>query len=121
MSRTITKLHHEKISLAASEADLQGKTELAEYLTRQIEKTAVRQNTEGYTYTHSDFEKDIKDKFWEIVVRAEDYHGAVIDPSKVEEIIEAYSKEFVKELRKVAGFKPVGKYEPKVLGEIEED
>jgi len=120
MSRTISENHKHKIAMAAEEADIRGLSSLAEHLTNQLVKTATRGNHEGYTYSHSDFESDVKNAFWDIVVRAEDYHGHVIDALDAEKLVETYAEEFIKDLRKTAGLKPVGKHEPKVPGEVEE-
>jgi len=119
--RTISQLHFSKIASIAEEADIQGKSELAELLTNQIEKNPVRANHEGYTYTHDSFDKDVKTALWDIIIRAQDYHDTVIDSLNAEKLVEIYAKEIVGDIRKIANLKPVGKFEPKIPGEIEEE
>ena len=119
--RTISEQHRDRLIAQAQEADTQGLTKLAEALTIQLEKTSVRGKFEDYSYANESFEKDARDILWGLVVRASDFHGNDIDPVEADKLVEVYAVEFVKDLRKMAGIKPVGKYEPKVMGEVEED
>ena len=119
--KTITETHKNRLMALAEEAESQKLYKIAEMITGQIEKNAVRDNESNYVYDSGTFDNDISDAFWTAVTRTADFHGTVIDPVEAQKLIDIYAHEFVKDLRKIAGLKPVGKYEVKLPGEVSEE
>lgn len=118
--RTINETHRDRLVAEAEEADTVGLTKVAENLTRQIEKTAVRGNIEGYTYSGSDFDKDVQEILWDVVVRTADFHNAHVDSEKAQKLIERYAGSFISDIRKMSRLNDYGAYEPTLPGEGDE-
>lgn len=118
MSRTITQLHYERLIAEAEEADLIGQIKVAEHLTRQIEKTAVREDNTSYTYANESFQQDIEENIWSAIIRTADFHGVSIDSMKAQELVEFYSQNLVKSIRSIGKIATeIGSYEPPIPGE----
>lgn len=115
--RTISELQRKRMVAEAEEADTVGLVKVAEQLTRQIEKVAVRSDQEGYTYSSEDFENDVQEAIWGAVVRTADFHGAYVDSKKAQKIVEHYAEQIVSDIRKSARLSQHGAYEPKLPGE----
>lgn len=116
--RTITELHRDRLLAEAEEADIEGLTKVAENLTRQIEKAPIRPEGAGYTYPHEDFEQDVQDSLWSVVVRTADFHGASIDSNKAQELVDFYTEELVSAIKSAGKItSKIGVYEPSVPGE----
>jgi len=115
--RTISELQRDRMVAEAEEADTIGLVKVAEQLTRQVEKVAIRKNYEGYTYSSEDFENDIQEAIWGAVVRTADFHGAYVDSKKAQKIVEHYAEQIVSDIRKSARLGDSGAYEPKLPGE----
>ena len=119
--RTINTIHRDRLVAEAEEADTVGLNKIAEHLTRQVEKTGVRDNVESYTYAHKDFDDDVQELLWGVVVRTADFHDAHIDSEKAQKLVEKYAEFIVSDLRKVAKIPTsVGAFEPNVPGETRE-
>lgn len=116
--RTITELHRDRLLAEAEEADTEGLTKVAENLTRQIERAPIRANGVGYTYSNEDFEQDVQDNLWSIIVRTADFHGASIDSKKAQELVDFYAEELISVIKKAGRItSPIGAHEPSVPGE----
>jgi hypothetical protein len=117
--RTISEIYRDRLVAEADEADNLQLTKLAENITRQVEKTPVREANASYTYAASDFRQDIQDSLWDLVIRTADFHGAYISSEKAQSIVDYYGNEIVDNIRKAAGISSdIGSYEPKLPGEI---
>jgi hypothetical protein len=119
--RTIKKTLLYRMIAQADEADLQGLAKVSESLTTQITKNAesTREVDTHYVYPKTEFQRDVEDKFWDIVVRAADFYDINIDAQEVQPLIEKYAEELTQELRvKFAVKHGVGAYEPTVPGEL---
>lgn len=118
--RTIKKTLLYRMITQADEADLQGLTKVSESLTTQITKNAelVRESDAHYVYPKYEFQKDVEDKFWDIIVRAADFYDINIDAQEIQPLVEKYAQELTQELQvKFAVKHGVGAYEPTVPGE----
>lgn len=116
--RTIKEIHRDRLVAEAEEADIVGFSKIAENLTKQIEKTAVRDNEESYSYNESSFYDDIQERLWDIVIRTADFHDTYIDSEKAQNLVDIYSDKIIYDLRKVAKVSTnIGAYEDSVLGE----
>jgi c-di-AMP phosphodiesterase-like protein len=103
----------------AEEADTIGLVKVAEHLTRQIEKTAIRENDSSYTYDSEDFEEDIQELVWDAVVRTADFHDVHIDSKNAQKLVEAYTQLLLTDLRKLARVpSEIGAYETSIPGEV---
>jgi hypothetical protein len=101
----------------ANEADTIGLVKVAEQLTRQVEKSAVRATHEGYTYSGEDFENDVQEAIWGAVIRTADFHNAYVDSKRAQKIVEHYAEQIVSDIRKAARLGQNGAYEPLLPGE----
>jgi hypothetical protein len=116
--RTIKELHRDRLVAEAEEADIVGLTKVAEHLTCQVEKTAVRSNDESYTYDGNDFDNDIKNLLWDAVVRTSDFHDSHVDSEKAQKLVEHYAELLISDIRKIAKItNNIGAYESNVPGE----
>lgn len=116
--RTITEKYFNRLLAEAEEADLVGNVKIAENITKQLEKTAFRKDQESYTYTSSDYKKDVEENLWKIIIRTADFHGVTIDSQKAQEVVDFYADKVSDSIRSIAKIKtPIGSYEPKVPGE----
>lgn len=119
--RTITSTYRDRLVAEADEADNLRLTKLAENITRQIEKTPVREKDAGYTYPAEAFKQDVQDALWNVIVRTADFHGVYISSSTAQDIVDYFGEEIVSNIRKAAGISSViGSYEPKLPGESSE-
>lgn len=119
MKRTINEIYRDRLVAEADEADNMRMTKLAENITRQIERHPVREANASYTYPSKDFEQDVQDSLWDIVIRAADFHGVFINSEKAQSIVDHFSQEIVDDIRKVASIStPIGSYEPVLPGEV---
>lgn len=114
--RTINETHRDRLVAEADEAEIVGLTKVAENLTRQIEKNAVRANDSNYIYSSQDFENDVAEGLWDLIVRASDFHDAHVDSEKAQKLVETYAGRFISDIRKIAG-SDSGAYEPTLPGE----
>lgn len=105
----------------AEEADLQGKTKIAETLTTQITKNAhnIRHSDKMYIYSSENFQHDIESSLWDIVIRASDFYDTNFDAEDVQKIVDIYSSELITEFKNKFG-KAYGAHEPIVPGEQSE-
>lgn len=119
--RTIKENLFHRLATQASEAELQGLNKIAEALTTQIEKqsTKLRKDDDSYSYSSEEFDKDITDQLWGVVIRTADFYGSSrIDAVKVQEIIEKLAHQMKSEMCNIIGIPHgVGNYEQKVPGE----
>lgn len=115
--RTINEIHRDRLVAEAEEAETRGMVKIAENLTRQIEKSEVRDNNENYTYGSDDFEIDVQEALWDAVVRTADFHGSFVDSEKAQKIVEHYADMIISDIRKIARLKETGAYEPTLPGE----
>lgn len=115
---TISEIYRDRLVAEADEADAIGLTKIAENLTRQIESNPVRSKNSSYTYSSEEFEQDIQDSLWNVVVRTADFHGAFVDSAKAQDLVDHFSREIVSNIRNVAKISNViGAHEPKLPGE----
>jgi hypothetical protein len=118
--RTIKKTLLYRLAAQAQEADVQGLSKVSEMLTSQITKnaTSVRETDAGYVYSGSDFEKDVEEKIWDIVIRASDFYNVTVDAAEVQPLVEKYAEELMHDIMsKLAINHGVGAYEPLVSGQ----
>lgn len=116
--RTISEIYRDRLVAEADEADAIGLTKIAENLTRQIESNQVRSKNSSYTYSAEEFEQDIQDALWNVVVRTADFHGAFVDATKAQDLVDHFSREIISNIRSVAKISSVvGGHEPKLPGE----
>ena len=116
--RTISEIYRDRLVAEADEADAIGLTKIAENLTRQIEASPVRSKNSSYTYSSEEFEQDLQDALWNVVIRTADFHGAFVDTAKAQDLVDHFSREITSSIRSVAKISSVvGAYEPKLPGE----
>lgn len=119
MKRTINEIYRDRLIAEADEADNMRMTKLAENITRQIEKHPIREANESYTYSAKDFEQDVQDALWNVVIRTADFHGSFISAERAQSIVDHFGQEIVDDIRKVASIPTsVGAYEPSLPGEV---
>ncbi len=121
--RTIKKTLLYRLVAQAEEADLQGLAKVSDALTTQITKSAatVREAGEQYIYPQHEFQKEVEEKFWDIIVRASDFYDINVDAQEMQPLIEKYAEELTHDiLVKFAVKHGIGAYEPKVPGEIQD-
>lgn len=121
--RTVKNTLLYRLAAQAKEADIQGFDKISEVLTAQITKNAgsVRENEALYVYSGEEFQKDIEEKIWDIVVRASDFYDISIDAKEIQPMVEKYAEELTHDIcAKFAIKHGVGVYEPGVPGEKQE-
>jgi hypothetical protein len=121
--RTIKKNLLYRLLAQAEEADLQGLTKVSESLTTQITKNAetLRDSDESYIYPKHEFQKEIEEKFWDIMVRAADFYNINLDAQEAQLLIEKYAEDLTHDMQvKFAIKHGVGAYEPMVPGEAQD-
>lgn len=121
--RTIKKTLFYRLIAQAEESDLQGLTKVSEALTTQITKNAsnIRDVSEPYIYTKHEFQREIEDKFWDIIVRASDFYDVNLDAQEMQPLVEKYAEDLNKDIQtKFAVKHGVGAYEPTVPGELQD-
>jgi hypothetical protein len=121
--RTIKKTLFYRLAAQAEEADLQGLTKVSEALTTQVTKHAelVREASESYIYPKHEFQKEIEEKFWDIVVRAADFYDISVDAKEMQPLVEKYAEELTHDIQvKLAIKHGVGAHEPLVPGELQD-
>ena len=69
--------------------------------------------------THEQLERDVKNAFWDAVVRIQDYYNKVGDLATIDIVIDAGAEELIESVRGLLKVKG-GAYEPPVPGEEKE-
>jgi len=118
--RTIKKSLLELLELQAAEADYQGLESIGSTLTTQIVKNAesVREDDEFYVYSSEDYQKDVREELWNIIVRTADFFNKSFDAKDLSPLIEKYALLLEEDLRAKFGRDDgVGDYEPNVPGQ----
>lgn len=116
--KTINTILRDRILAEAEEAEIQGLVKIASSLTDQLELNKVRDVSENYKYSSSEFEKDVQNSLWNIIIRTADFHNASFKSDEAQEIVDFYSKEILKEIRSSMRIPhKVGSYEEPVPGE----
>jgi len=119
--RTISENLRDRMVAEAEEAETQGLVKVAENLTQQVEKNAVRTDDGRYSYSNEDFTNDIEASLWDVVVRTADFHGQHVDAVQAQKVVESVATEMVREIRNAIGVTHgVGAFEPSTPGEIKE-
>jgi hypothetical protein len=118
--RSITENQRDRMVAQAEEAEVRGLTKIAEHLTYQIEKTAVRPTDSFYSYAKNEFQHDIETALWAAILRVADFHDKTIDPVDAQEIVEKFAEDLIHDVRVKAGADSVGAHEPNLPGEIKE-
>jgi len=118
--KTITENLLNRISLQANEADLLGFKKVADHLSTQIEKSAIRKDDEKYVYSSDELQKDIEGSLWDATIRVADFYNTPFDATEVQKTIEVTASKLISELSVKLGFTHgVGAYEEKVAGEVD--
>jgi hypothetical protein len=120
--KTISENLLNRIQLQANEADLIGLKKVADHLSTQIEKSAVREDDVNYVYSSDELQKDIESSLWDASIRVADFYNAPFDAAEVQKTIEATASQLISELSIKLGFvHGVGVYEDKVAGETDSE
>lgn len=118
--RTIKKSLLELLELQAAEADFQGLESVGSSLTTQIVKNAefVRDDEEFYVYSGQDYQNDVREQLWNVVIRTADFFNQNFDAKDITPLIEKYASLLEQDLRaKFGRDNGVGSYEPTVPGQ----
>jgi hypothetical protein len=109
-----------RLAAQADEADICDDAKVAENLTNQIKKVAVRNDDEEYSYSKSELCSNLQEIFWDAATRIFDYYDETPDTKKVQDIIDSELECFVESVESLIN-KDKGEYEPKTPGEDEEE
>lgn len=117
-NRTITEDLLERLQAQADEADIIGETKLADIVTNQIQKTAIRKNDDFYSYASIELKNDIESLLWQAALRVADFNASSLDIIEVQKSIESFANNFIEDFTVQSGITHgVGAYEPVVPGE----
>lgn len=117
--RSVKKTFVKRLKAQANEASVQGFDKLASYLEKISDNLSTRPDKESYTYSENDLVIDVEKSIWNGVIRAADYYDCFIDAYEMQNLVEKFSSEFIKEFRVKNGIKHgIGAYESAVPGEV---
>lgn len=106
----------------ANEADIHGEIKIADAITNQIEKLAIRSEEQDkeYKYSKEELEEDVNSLLWQAVARIFDYYNETVDARTIDEIVSFETDSFIESIESKMHSK-VGVYEEKTPGEDSED
>ncbi len=116
--KSVSKKIINRLVAEANEADIHGEIKIADAITCQIEKLAVRdaEQDKEYTYSKEELEEDINSLLWQAVARIFDYYNETIDSRMIDEIVSFETTSFIESIESKMHNK-VGAYEEKTPGE----
>jgi len=124
MKKTISKRVFLRLTAQADEADIYGDSNIASSLTSQVVKYANKvrdlENNEGYEYSKDDLVEEIKESFWDCATRIFNYYDETPDARDIQNIIDFETESFINYIENLIN-KDIGPFEPKVVGEDEND
>lgn len=116
--RSINNILRDRLYSEAEEADNSGLVKIAENITKQLEDVSVRSNDSAYSYENEDFQQDVQDLLWKVILRASDFYDKHLDSEKSQDIVDFYADKIVKNFLSSAGIDHgVGAYESRTPGE----
>lgn len=124
MKKTISKRVFLRLTAQADEADIYGHSNIASNLTSQVVKYAdnvrdLEDNAE-YEYSKDDLIEEVKESLWDCATRVFDYYDETPDARDVQSIIDFETESFISYIESLVR-KGVGPFEPKVVGEYDDD
>jgi hypothetical protein len=124
MKSTVSKRVFLRLTAQANEADIYGHSEVASNLTSQIVKYAQKvrgkDEEDEYSYSKDELIEEIKQQLWDSATRIFDYYDETPDAKDVQEIIDFEAGSFIEYIENFIN-KDTGKYEPKVVGEYDDE